>query len=163
MRVDGRGCWNWVFQNDEVVVHVVRRSRGAGVVAEVMDGHRPVIWVSALYGAQRGHAEAWQICLAHQLRDCRYAAEAGDTLFAPRLRWPSAAFSPLGGASPASGRHLRYPEASGRAAPPIRPERHVPHSIASVRRRLAVALIQRLPRCPCCLQDRPPPRNRTTQ
>jgi transposase len=86
VRVDGRGCWNWVFQNDEVVVHVVRRSRGAGVVAEVMDGHRPVIWVSDLYGAQRGHAEAWQICLAHQLRDCRYAAEAGDTLFAPRLK-----------------------------------------------------------------------------
>ena len=86
VRVDGRGCWNWVFQNDEVVIHVVRRSRGAGVVAEVLDGHRPAIWVSDLYGAQRGHAAAWQICLAHQRRDCRYAAEAGDTLFAPRMK-----------------------------------------------------------------------------
>jgi transposase len=86
VRVDGRGGWNWVFQNDEVVVHVIRRSRGAGVVAEVLDGHRPAIWVSDLYGAQRGHAAAWQICLAHQLRDCRFAIEAGDAVFAPRLK-----------------------------------------------------------------------------
>src|SRR3982751_2632198 len=68
VRVDGRTGWNWVFQNAEVVVHVVRRSRGAGVVAEVLDGHRPAIWVSDLYSAQRGHAEAWQICLAHTIR-----------------------------------------------------------------------------------------------
>ncbi|HKQ02430.1 MAG TPA: hypothetical protein VJ735_19085, partial [Actinomycetes bacterium] len=60
-----------VFQNDEGVIHVVRRSRGAGVVAEVMAGHRPAIWVSDLYSAQRGHAAAWKICRAHQLRDCR--------------------------------------------------------------------------------------------
>src|SRR5689334_3053879 len=86
VRVDGRGCWNWVFQNDAVVIHVIRPSQGAGVVAEVMAGHRPAIWVSDLYSAQRGHATAWQICLAHQLRDCRHAAEAGDTIFAPRMK-----------------------------------------------------------------------------
>src|SRR5918997_287261 len=86
VRIDGRNAWNWVFQNGEVVIHVVRHSRGAGVVAEVMAGHRPAVWVSDLYSAQRGHAEAWQICLAHQLRDCRYAIEAGDTIFAPRMK-----------------------------------------------------------------------------
>jgi transposase len=86
VRIDGRNAWNWVFQNDEVVIHVVRHSRGAGVVAEVMAGHRPAIWVSDLYSAQRGHAEAWQICLAHQLRDCCYAIEAGDAIFAPRMK-----------------------------------------------------------------------------
>ena len=86
VRIDGRTCWNWVFQNSEVVVHVIRRSRGAGVVAEVLDGHRPALWVSDLYGAQQGHAEAWQICLAHQLRDCAYAIEAGDAVFAPRMK-----------------------------------------------------------------------------
>lgn len=86
VRIDGRGAWNWVFQNDDVVIHVLRRSRGRGVVSEVMQGHRPAIWVSDLYGAQRGHAEAWQICLAHQLRDCRYAIEAGDTIFAPAMK-----------------------------------------------------------------------------
>jgi len=86
VRIDGRTCWNWVFQNDEVVIHVVRNSRGAGVVREVLDGHRPALWVSDLYSAQQGHAEEWQICLAHQLRDCTYAIEAGDTVFAPRMK-----------------------------------------------------------------------------
>src|SRR3954464_7284407 len=86
VRMDGQNGWNWVFQNDELVIHVIRHSRGASVVAEVMAGHRPAIWVSDLYSAQRGHAAAWQICLAHQLRDCRYAIEAGDTIFAPRMK-----------------------------------------------------------------------------
>lgn len=86
VRVDGRTCWNWVFQNEEVVIHVVRRSRGAGVVGEVMAGHRPAVWVSDLYGAQQGHAEAWQVCLAHQLRDCQFAIDAGDSVFAQPMK-----------------------------------------------------------------------------
>lgn len=86
VRVCGRTQWNWVFQNDDVVIHVIRASRGAGVVAEVLDGHRPALWVSDLYGAQQGHAEGWQICLAHQLRDCQYAIDAGDRVFAPRMK-----------------------------------------------------------------------------
>jgi transposase len=86
IRVDGRTCWNWVFQNNEVVIHVIRHSRGAGVVTEVMAGHRPALWVSDLYSAQQGHAADWQICLAHQLRDCQFAIEAGDAIFAPRMK-----------------------------------------------------------------------------
>jgi transposase len=86
VRIDGHTHWNWVFQNDQVVIHVVRDSRAASVVTEVMAGHRPVIWVSDLYGAQQGHADLWQICLAHQLRDCQYAIDAGDTVFAPRMK-----------------------------------------------------------------------------
>jgi transposase len=86
VRVDGRTCWNWVFQNSDVVIHVIRHSRGAGVVREVMAGHRPALWVSDLYSAQQGHAADWQICLAHQLRDCQFAIEAGDTIFAPRMK-----------------------------------------------------------------------------
>jgi transposase len=78
VRVDGRTCWNWVFQNAEVVIHVIRPSRAGGVVEEVLDGHRPLIWV--LYSAQIGHADDWQVCL--QLRDLQYAIEAGDTVFA---------------------------------------------------------------------------------
>ena len=101
VRIDGRTCWNWVFQNAAMMIHVIRRSRGAGVVREVLDGHRPAIWVSDLYGAQQGHRAAiprrerrqshrkaaeWQVCLAHQLRDCRFAIEAGDAIFAPRTK-----------------------------------------------------------------------------
>lgn len=86
VRVAGKTCWDWVFQNAEVVIHVIRNSRGAGVVGEVMDGHRPAIWVSDLYSAQQGHATDWQICLAHQLRDCQFAIEAGDAIFAGRMK-----------------------------------------------------------------------------
>jgi transposase len=86
VRINGQGCWNWVFQNSDVVIHVVRCSRGAKVVGEVLDGYRPVLWVSDLYGAQQGHAEQWQVCLAHQLRDCQYAIDAGDAVFAPRMK-----------------------------------------------------------------------------
>jgi transposase len=86
VRIDGRTHWNWVFQNDQVVIHVVRNTRAASVVTETMAGHRPTIWVSDLYGAQQGHADLWQVCLAHQLRDCKYAIEAGDTIFAPRMK-----------------------------------------------------------------------------
>jgi transposase len=86
VRIDGRTHWNWVFQNDQVVIHVIRNTRAASVVTETMAGHRPSIWVSDLYGAQQGHADLWQVCLAHQLRDCKYAIEAGDTIFAPRMK-----------------------------------------------------------------------------
>jgi transposase len=86
VRVQGRTCWNWVFQNEQLVIHVIRPTRGRALVDEVLGGHRPQIWVSDLYGAQRGHADAWQVCLAHQLRDLRYAIQAGDTIFAPRLK-----------------------------------------------------------------------------
>jgi transposase len=86
VRINGRTHWNWVFQNDQVVIHVIRNSRAASVVADVLDGHRPSIWVSDLYSAQQGHADLWQVCLAHQLRDCQYAIDAGDTVFAPRMK-----------------------------------------------------------------------------
>jgi transposase len=95
VRIDGRTHWNWVFQNEQVVIHVIRNSRAASVVADVLNGHRPSIWVSDLYSAQQGHADPrvkcpgtclWQICLAHQLHDCQYAIEAGDEIFAPRMK-----------------------------------------------------------------------------
>jgi transposase len=86
-RVNGRTQWEWVFQNTEVCVHVIRPSRGQGVIHDVLGAHRPTIWVSDLYSAQKKHPAAdWQVCLAHQLRDCQFALEAGDTVFAPRMK-----------------------------------------------------------------------------
>jgi transposase len=86
-RVNGHTQWEWVFQNAEVCVHVIRPSRGHGVISEILGAHRPTIWVSDLYSAQRHHpAEDWQVCLAHQLRDCQFAIEAGDTMFSPRMK-----------------------------------------------------------------------------
>jgi transposase len=76
-----------VFQNEDICFHVIRPSRGQKVIEEVMDGHTPEIWVSDLYSSQANHpATQWQVCLAHQLRDCKYAIEAGDELFAPAMK-----------------------------------------------------------------------------
>lgn len=85
-RVAGRNQWEWVFQNDAVSLHVIRPRRSRAVPAEVLGGYRPQVWVSDLYGAQRGHAETWQLCLAHQLRDCAFAIDAGDAVFAPAVK-----------------------------------------------------------------------------
>jgi len=88
-RVNGRTQWEWVFQNPDVCVHLIRPSRGHGVIDEVFgaDQPKPAIWVSDLYSAQRQHpAEDWQVCLAHQLRDGQFALEAGDTVFAPGMK-----------------------------------------------------------------------------
>ncbi len=86
-RVNGINQWEWTFQNDEVCLHVIRPSRGGDVIVEVLAGHCPEVWVCDLFSAQRTHpAEAWQACLAHQLRDCEYAIEAHDEIFAPRMK-----------------------------------------------------------------------------
>src|SRR4051812_22021162 len=64
-------------------------------------------------------------------------------------------FSPRAG-DPDPGRPSGRP-ATDPGAPPVRPERHSPASIATLRRHLAVALTRRLPRCPCCLRTFEPP------
>ena len=57
---------------------------------------------------------------------------------------------PPSGLKPRSSKRLAYPKVIDPADPPIRPERHVASSIASIRIRLARALARRLSRCPCC-------------
>ena len=56
---------------------------------------------------------------------------------------------------PSSAAHRQAPRLSRSPrpdAPPLRTERHVPDSIATMRRRLAGAITRRLSRCPCCAQ-----------
>ena len=48
---------------------------------------RPEVWVSDMLGSQRGHGVLWQVCLAHLLRDAKYAIECGDTAFSAPFRW----------------------------------------------------------------------------
>ena len=50
------------------------------------------------------------------------------------------------GALPVSAKNIPYTEIIDPADPPVRPERHVPNSITSVR----IAIARALPRCPCC-------------
>ena len=84
-RVSGSKSWEWVFVASDCVLHVLRGKRSREVVEEVMGGHRPGVWVSDLYSAQLGNGERQQVCLAHQIRDVRYAIECGDSVFAPKM------------------------------------------------------------------------------
>ena len=47
-------------------------------------------------------------------------------------------------------KRLAFPKATGRAAAPIRPERHVANPIATAGRAIAVQLAPTRLRCPCC-------------
>ena len=86
-RVNGKTEWEWVFQNAEGCFHTICATRGGSVIYAVLEAHEPEVWVSDLFSAQATHpGKQWQVCLAHQLRDCQYAIDAGDTVFAPRMK-----------------------------------------------------------------------------
>jgi hypothetical protein len=57
---------------------------------------------------------------------------------------------PCGPRSTALFPELAVPTVTDPEAPPLRPERHIPNSIATMRRRLIGALVRTLSRCPCC-------------
>ena len=86
-RVEGQTCWQWVFGSATAVAHRIAVSRGAAVAADFLKGATPEVWISDRLGAQMGHAETHQVCLAHLLRDAQYAIDAGDKLFAPGFKF----------------------------------------------------------------------------
>ena len=85
-RVKGKNWWQWVFQSSTAVYHVITDSRGAKVPVDFLQGAVPEVWVADRYGAQNGHGQQRQVCLAHVLRDTQYAIDQGDTSFAPALK-----------------------------------------------------------------------------
>lgn len=85
-RVAGRKWWQWVMLSSSAVYHVIADTRAARVVTDFLGGARPGVWVADRYGAQNGHGEQRQVCLAHLLRDAQYAIDSGDTLFAPAFK-----------------------------------------------------------------------------
>src|SRR3954454_12170383 len=66
--------YHWVFRSPDAVVHQAAPTRAASVIRALMDGHRPLVWLSDRYSAQQGHAQAQQTCLAHLARDVRLCA-----------------------------------------------------------------------------------------
>jgi transposase len=76
-RVAGRNAWHWVFQTPEASYHVIVRHRNADAIAAFLGEARPENWVSDLWSPQlKVDAATHQICLAHQIRNLTYAAEA---------------------------------------------------------------------------------------
>ena len=94
VRIEGSNAYHWVFHSAEAVVHQASPTRGAVVVREMMDGHRPAVWISDRYTAQQGHAAAHQTCLAHLARDVAYVVEASDDPVPWRLQlWLRSVFA----------------------------------------------------------------------
>ena len=85
-RVRGKNWWEWVFVTTLAVLHIIKPSRGKAVVTALFGEIRPQVWVSDMLGSQRGHGILWQVCLAHLLRDAKYATECGDTAFSAPFR-----------------------------------------------------------------------------
>jgi transposase len=85
-RVKGKTWWEWVFIGTRAALHLIKPSRGKAVVKGLFGPNRPGVWVSDMLGAQRGHGERWQVCLAHLLRDAKYAVEDGDAAFSAPFR-----------------------------------------------------------------------------
>ncbi len=86
VRVMKKTCWEWVFVTAACVLHIIRPSRSASVVRALFGDMRPQVWISDSLGSQRGHANAWQVCLAHLLRDAQYAIDCGDDAFSAAFR-----------------------------------------------------------------------------
>jgi transposase len=86
VRVRGKNWWEWVFIGTLAALHVIQPSRGKAVVAALFGEIRPEVWVSDMLGSQRGHGVLWQVCLAHLLRDAKYAIECGDAAFSTPFR-----------------------------------------------------------------------------
>jgi transposase len=76
-RVAGDNRCHWVFQTPTASYHLIAETKGAAVIAEFLGDQRPEVWGSDGAPAQLGSPAAQhQLCLAHQLRDLTYAAEA---------------------------------------------------------------------------------------
>ena len=85
-RVCGKTWWQWVLLSSTAICHVIVATRAACVVTAFLAGARPEVWVADRYGGQLGHGAVRQMCLAHLLRDAKYAIEEGDAAFAPGFR-----------------------------------------------------------------------------
>jgi transposase len=94
VRIEGSNAYHWVFHSAQAVVHTASPTRGAIVVREMMDGHRPLVWISDRYTAQQGHAVSHQTCLAHLARDVAYAVDTSDDPVPWRLQlWLRSVFA----------------------------------------------------------------------
>jgi len=85
-RVKGKTCWQWVFQNDNYSYHIIEPTRGSVVKNTLFGSNHPKIYVSDGYSSQKVGINKWQICLAHQIRDCNYLIDLDNNEFAIKMK-----------------------------------------------------------------------------
>ena len=87
LRVCKDNWYLWVFHHEDSAVFVAKPTRAQSVIGDFLGDFTPQYWVSDRYAGQLGWAEKEnQVCLAHLIRDVQYVIDAGDDVFAPKLR-----------------------------------------------------------------------------
>lgn len=82
-RVHGKNWWHWVFVSENGEYHLIKPSRGYDVIEEFMGEYEAEVWVCDCWKAQlNAPAQAYQICLAHQIRNLQGLIEKR-----PHLVW----------------------------------------------------------------------------
>jgi transposase len=85
-RVAGQNRWSWVVQSDRAAYHWVGESRATKELLDFFDGICPQVQGSDCFSAQLASpVSTKQVCMAHQLRDLKYAEEQGDRQYAPKM------------------------------------------------------------------------------
>jgi transposase len=85
-RVGAKTWWKWMMLSSTAICHVIADTRAAALITAFLEGARPEVWGEDRYGRRLRHDVAWQMCLAHLLRDVKYATDADDTVFARAFR-----------------------------------------------------------------------------
>jgi len=87
MRVGKQNWWAWVFHHADSACFVIHPNRSRAVVEGFLGDWRPDYWLSDRLASQMNWAKKdHQVCLAHLIREAKYAIDAGDAAFAPPLR-----------------------------------------------------------------------------
>jgi len=78
-RVDGKPWWLWAFTTGNLVFYILRRTRGAKVVAEVLGEIFDGVLCRDFFGSYNA-VEAWakQRCIVHLLREVKKVSLAND-------------------------------------------------------------------------------------
>ena len=62
--------WQWVFQTPQWAYYVIRPSRAAQVLSEVMDEGQPEVWISDAYPAHTTISIKCLTVSVHSVRNC---------------------------------------------------------------------------------------------
>jgi len=82
-RVQGENWWQWVFVGENCEYHLIEPSRGYDVIEKFMGECAAEVWVCDCWKAQlKAPAQAYQLCLAHQIRNLQGLIEKR-----PHLAW----------------------------------------------------------------------------
>jgi transposase len=79
IRVDGLNFHLWVFTNKKVTLYVIRKSRGKGVIEEVLGKKYKGIIGCDGWTSYSSYTNSIQRCWAHLLREAKYLANEHDS------------------------------------------------------------------------------------